>query len=330
MQHKQMDTTTYRAYTNIALIKYWGKRNKELFLPVTSSLSLTLDQFYTETTLEWNTQSNEDTFTLDGQIQDINAIEKVSRFINMFRDLSGIHRPVHVNSTNHVPTAAGLASSASAFAALASACNDLFETNLSNKELSTYARRGSGSATRSLFGGFTVWHKGIGNESDSSFAEMLDEADWDIGMLVVMINKEQKKISSRVGMEHTIETSPFYKLWPETVAEDLEAIIPAIENKDFPTIGQIAEHNAMKMHATIIAADPSMTYWEPESLTAMNIVRDLREAGIPCYFTMDAGPNVKVLCRLSQAEEIKKAFEKHFSSDRLVITGPGKGPHKIS
>ncbi|WP_338489820.1 diphosphomevalonate decarboxylase [Ruoffia tabacinasalis] len=330
MQHKQMDTTTYRAYTNIALIKYWGKRNKELFLPVTSSLSLTLNEFYTETTLEWNTQSNEDTFTLDGQIQDINAIEKVSRFINMFRDLSGIHRPVHVKSTNHVPTAAGLASSASAFAALASACNDLFGTNLSNKELSTYARRGSGSATRSLFGGFTVWHKGIGDEPDSSYAEMIDEADWDIGMLVVMINKEQKKISSRVGMEHTIKTSPFYKLWPETVAEDLEAIIPAIENRDFPTIGQIAEHNAMKMHATIIAADPSMTYWEPESLTAMNIVRDLREAGIPCYFTMDAGPNVKVLCRLSQAEEIKKAFEKHFSSDRLVITGPGKGPHKIS
>lgn len=330
MQTEKMDTTTYRAYTNIALIKYWGKRNKELFLPVTSSLSLTLGEFYTDTTLEWNRDSIHDTFTLDGQIQDANAIDKVSRFINMFRDLSGIQRPVHVKSINHVPTAAGLASSASAFAALASSCNDLFGTQLSDKELSTYARRGSGSATRSLFGGFTMWHEGVGNDSDSSYAEMIDSADWDIGMVVVMINKQQKKISSRVGMEHTIETSPFYKLWPETVAEDLNAIIPAIKEQDIKTIGQIAEHNAMKMHATIIAANPSMTYWEPESLTAINTVRELREAGIDCYFTMDAGPNVKVICRLSQADQIKEAFEKHFSSDRLVITGPGKSPHKIN
>lgn len=329
MPSHKLDSTTFRAYTNIALIKYWGKRHHELFLPVTSSLSLTLDQFYTDTKLSWNTDSNEDTFTLNGHIQDKDAIDKVSRFIHMFRDLSGIQKAVHVESTNHVPTAAGLASSASAFAALASSANDLFQTNLSSQELSTYARRGSGSATRSLFGGFTMWHKGEGDDSDSSYAEMIDEAAWDIGMLVVMINKQQKKISSRVGMEHTIQTSPFYELWPQTVAQDLEAIIPAIKSQDFNTIGKIAEHNAMKMHATIIAADPSMTYWEPESITAMNIVRELRESGIDCYFTMDAGPNIKVLCRLSQAEQIKKAFMTAFSQDRLVITGPGKAPHKI-
>ena len=329
MQSEIIDSTTYRAYTNIALIKYWGKRHNELFLPMTSSLSLTLDKFYTDTKLSWNNDSAEDTFTLNGHIQDKDAINKVSRFIHMFRDLSGIQRAVHVESINHVPTAAGLASSASAFAALASAANDLFQTNLSNQELSTYARRGSGSATRSLFGGFALWHKGEGNDSDSSYAEMIDPADWDIGMLVVMINKNQKKISSRVGMEHTIQTSPFYKLWPETVAEDLDAIIPAIKSQNFKTIGEIAEHNAMKMHATIIAADPSMTYWEPESITAMNIVRELRQAGIDCYFTMDAGPNIKVICRLSQAEQIKEAFKADFSDDRLVITGPGKAPHKI-
>lgn len=330
MQSKQTDTTTYRAYTNIALIKYWGKRNNELFLPMTSSLSLTLDQFYTETSLAWNHDSKKDTFTLDGQKQDDAATEKVSHFIDMFRNLSGIQKPVHVTSYNHVPTAAGLASSASAFAALASVCNDFFDTKLSDKELSTYARQGSGSATRSLFGGFTLWHKGVGDQSETSYAEMIDPADWDLGMVVVMINKQQKKISSRVGMEHTIETSPFYQLWPQTVEVDLKAILPAIKEKDFKKVGAIAEHNAMKMHATIIAANPSMTYWEPETITAMNIVRELRDSGIDCYFTIDAGPNVKVLCRLSQADIVKDAFKAHFAEDRLVTTGPGKAPHKIN
>lgn len=329
MNSERSNSVTYRAYTNIALIKYWGKRNKELFLPVTSSLSLTLDQFYTDTKVSWNEESAEDTFTLNGHVQDSNAIQTISRFINMFRELTKEQRAVHVESVNHVPTAAGLASSASAYAALSVALNDLFKTNLPSRSLSTFARQGSGSASRSLFGGFTLWHKGVGDDSDSSYAEMIDDASWDIGMVVVIINSNEKKISSRVGMEHTIQTSPFYQMWPETVANDLEAILPAIKSHDFKTVGEIAEHNAMKMHATIIASNPSITYWEAESLIAMNIVRELRESGIDCYFTMDAGPNIKVLCRLSQAEIVKEAFKTAFSEEKLVITGPGRSPHRI-
>lgn len=330
MISEKSHSVAYRAHTNIALIKYWGKRNKELFLPVTSSLSLTLDQFYTDTKLSWNDQTPSDTFTLNGQVQDANAVQNVSRFIDMFRELSGINQHVHVDSVNHVPTAAGLASSASAYAALAAASNDLFQTNLSRQELSTYARQGSGSASRSLFGGFVLWNKGVDDDSAASYAEQIDEADWDIGMVVVVINNEKKKISSRVGMEHTIQTSPFYSLWPETVEADLEKMLPAIEVRDFKTIGEIAEHNAMKMHATVIASNPSINYWEPKSLVAMDIVRDLREAGIDCYFTMDAGPNVKVLCRLSQAHIIKEAFSSAFNDDQLIITGPGRQAYKLA
>lgn len=330
MISEKSHSVAYRAHTNIALIKYWGKRNKELFLPVTSSLSLTLDQFYTDTALSWNDQTPTDTFTLNGQVQDANAVQKVSRFIDMFRESSGINHSVHINSVNHVPTAAGLASSASAYAALAAASNDLFQTNLSHQQLSTYARQGSGSASRSLFGGFVRWNKGVGDDSASSYAEQIDEAGWDIGMLVVVINHEEKKISSRVGMEHTIQTSPFYKLWPETVEADLEQMLAAIKERDFQTIGEITEHNAMKMHATVIASKPSINYWEPKSLVAMDIVRDLREAGIDCYFTMDAGPNVKVLCRLSQANLIKEAFLSAFNEDQLIITGPGRQAYKLA
>ncbi|XJS10178.1 diphosphomevalonate decarboxylase [Aerococcaceae bacterium WGS1372] len=329
MFSEKSNAVAYRAHTNIALIKYWGKRNEELFLPVTSSLSLTLDKFYTDTQLSWNHQASEDTFTLNGQVQDSNAVLKISRFINMFRELSGIKQAVHVESINHVPTAAGLASSASAYAALAASSNDLFQTGLSRQELSTYARQGSGSASRSLFGGLVLWNKGTGDDSASSYAEQIDDADWDIGMLVVVVNQKEKKISSRVGMEHTIQSSPFYALWPETVTSDLEQMLPAIKRRDFKTIGEIAEHNAMKMHATIIASNPSINYWEPDSLVAMNLVRELRASGIDCYFTMDAGPNVKVLCRLSQAPLIKESFSSVFNDDQLIITGPGQQAYKL-
>lgn len=319
----------YRAHTNIALIKYWGKRNEELFLPVTSSLSLTLAEFYTETQVSWNDISAEDTFILNNIEQNADAVVSISRFLNLFRNITGIQRGVSIKSHNFVPTAAGLASSASAYAALASASSELFELNLSPQELSTYARQGSGSATRSIFGGFTLWHKGVGDDSSSSYAELIDDAAWDIGMIVVIVNAKSKKISSRVGMEHTRKTSPFYQLWPETVANDLDEMTAAIAQKDFTQVGEIAEHNAMKMHATMIASKPSFTYWEPESLTAMNIVKELRAAGLECYFTMDAGPNIKILCRLSQANQIKEYLLQHFENSQIVITGPGPGVHRI-
>lgn len=329
MSNKQ--GASFRAHTNIALIKYWGKRNKELFLPMTNSLSLTLDAFYTDTTVEFDTSLGRDVFYLDGDMQDEVSTQKVSRFIDLFRHKAGVDSTLYakVSSTNHVPTAAGLASSASAFAALAGACNLALGLELDLPTLSTFARQGSGSASRSLLGGFVEWHKGEGDNSASSYAEQIDAADWDIAMVVVMINRETKKLSSRDGMELTIASSPFYALWPQEVENDLAKIKPAIQSHDFDTMGAVAEHNAMKMHATMIAANPSFTYWEPESLTAMQIVRQLREQGISSYITIDAGPNVKVLCRASQAEQVRDAFLSDFSHDQLVIAYPGPNAYQL-
>lgn len=321
----------YRAHTNIALIKYWGKRNKELFLPMTSSLSLTLDAFYTETKVLFDRNLKQNLFILNDQIQDQKEVDKISRFVDLFRSRSPLksQTPVRIESTNHVPTAAGLASSASAFSALGLCLNDLFELNLDSQALSTLVRQGSGSATRSLYGGFVIWHKGQADDSDSSYSEAFAPADWDIHMLVVTVNKSAKKISSRVGMEASIQTSPFYKLWPEEVAKDLEAMKLAIKHKDFIHLGQIAEHNAMKMHATSLAADPSFTYFEPDSLKAMATVRNLRDQGIPCYFTMDAGPNVKILCQKESVPAIRAALSKDFSDDQLILASPGPDPVKL-
>ncbi|UUX32791.1 diphosphomevalonate decarboxylase [Fundicoccus culcitae] len=321
--------SSYRAFTNIALIKYWGKRHEDLFLPLTSSLSLTLDAFYTDTTVEFKPNAKADVFILDGVQQGVELTQKVSQFVDLFRETAGMNMPVTVTSINHVPTAAGLASSASAFAALASACNGALGLGLDNRALSIYARQGSGSATRSLFGGFVVWHKGEGEDSQSSYAEAIDDAEWDIGMLVVIINQQQKKISSRVGMAHTRDTSPFYAMWPSEVEKDLAAIIPAIEAHDFETVGEIAEHNAMKMHASILASNPSFTYFEPDSLVAMAIVKELREQGIACYVTMDAGPNVKVIGRLSEMDQIIARFKHDFKADQLIVAKPGSAPIEL-
>ncbi|WP_124058704.1 diphosphomevalonate decarboxylase [Vaginisenegalia massiliensis] len=319
----------YRAHTNIALIKYWGKRDARLFLPLTSSLSLTLDAFYTDTKVSFDPELSQDQFILDGQLQSDSAHETVSRFVDLFRQEAGVQTRVLIESTNHVPTAAGLASSASAYAALSCACNQALGLNLSNQTLSTFARQGSGSASRSLFGGFVLWHKGHDFDSASSYAEMINPADWDIAMLAVVVNAGSKKIPSRQGMQHTIATSPYHALWPQEVERDLAAIIPAIQAHDLDTVGQIAEHNAMKMHASMLAANPSFTYFEPGSLLAMDLVRQLRQQGLSAYFTMDAGPNVKVICRQSQLDSILKVFKQHFAESALIVAKPGPAPYAI-
>ncbi|MCF6466113.1 diphosphomevalonate decarboxylase [Clostridium sp. Cult2] len=312
-----------RAHANIALIKYWGKRNDRLVLPMNGSLSLTLDCFYTETEVIFKEDIEKDYFYLNDNIQDEVATNKISNFLDLFRKAVKINMPAVVKSINYVPTAAGLASSASGFAALAAAANVASGLNLNNKELSIYARRGSGSATRSIYGGLVEWQKGICNED--SYAVPIDDAKWDIGMVVVIVNAKEKLISSREGMKRTVETSPFYEDWVEGAEEDLKQIKVAIKKRDFEQMGLIAERNGLKMHATMLGANPPLSYWEPESVTVMQIVRELRKEGIPCYFTMDAGPNVKILCKLSESQKIKERLTQFFDKEQIIITGPGPG-----
>lgn len=322
--------TTYRAHTNIALIKYWGKRNAAKALPMTSSLSLTLDAFYTDTQVTLRQQATEDQFILNGQLQDHKETQKISRFVDLFRKLAKIDQAVIVDSTNVVPTGAGLASSASAFAALACCLNDLFQLNLSMQDLSILTRQGSGSACRSLFGGFVLWHRGEEDDMVSSFAEQINSAEFDIGMLTIVLNRHQKKISSREGMAHTVKSSPFYALWPQEVERDLERMLAAIKEHDMDAIGSIAEHNAMKMHATVLAANPSFTYFEPATLTAIEAVKQLRREGYTCYYTIDAGPNVKVIAPYSQLPAIQKELANLFDINQLIISKVGSGPKLLT
>lgn len=317
-----------RAHTNIALIKYWGKRDETYFLPMNSSLSLTLDKLYTDTMVVFDASLPSDLFYLNGEKQGDKETQKISNFLDLFREEKGTTMRARVESINHVPTAAGLASSASAFAALAGATNLALGLELDLQRLSTFARRGSGSATRSIYGGFVEWD--MGTCSDDSFAVAVDDAGWDIGMVIVAVNQQAKEVSSRIGMKRTVETSPFYPAWVAAAKKDILDIKTAIAAKDFIRLGEITEANGMKMHGTMLGAEPPLSYWEPDSIVAIKTVQALRKQGIPCYVTMDAGPNVKVLCRLSQAEEIKAALAEHFTEDKLIITKPGKGIRELT
>lgn len=312
-----------RAHTNIALIKYWGKENEELIIPMNNSLSLTLDAFYTETKVTFDETLKSDELFLDDALQDFTEMEKVKTVLDLVRKKAGIHAKAKVESYNHVPTAAGLASSASGLAALAGAASLAAGLDLSDIELSRLARRGSGSASRSIYGGFAEWQKGTDDES--SYAVPVDDAHWDIGMLFIVVNDKKKDVSSREGMRRTVETSPFYSGWLQSLESDLRDMKQAIREQDIDKVGSIAERNALKMHATTLGAIPPFTYWSPDSLRAMDAVRALRQQGYSVYFTMDAGPNVKLICRQSDMDEIKEELFKTFEPEQIKGAKPGPG-----
>ena len=314
-----------RAYTNIALIKYWGKKNESLILPMNNSLSLTLDAFYTETEVSFSEAYTEDQFYLDNQLQDEKATKKISTFLDIAREKAGTTKKAKVISQNFVPTAAGLASSASGLAALAGACNEALKLGLDDQALSRLARRGSGSACRSIFGGFVEWEKGHDDQSSYAHPISSDGFEDHLAMVFLLLNEQKKDVSSRDGMRRTVETSSFYQGWLDSVEADLYQLKQAIKTKNFQLLGETMEQNGLKMHGTTLAARPPFTYWSPDSLKAMQAVRDLRNQGIPCYFTMDAGPNVKVLVQKDHLDKVKTTFSGLFSSQQVIsaFAGPG-------
>ncbi|MDT0724326.1 diphosphomevalonate decarboxylase [Staphylococcus haemolyticus] len=309
-----------RAHTNIALIKYWGKADEALIIPMNNSLSVTLDRFYTETRVTFDETLTEDQLILNGEAVNAKESAKIQRYMEMIRKEAGISEHALIESENFVPTAAGLASSASAYAALSGACNEALQLGLSDKDLSRLARRGSGSASRSIYGGFAEWEKG--NDDETSFAHRVEADGWEneLAMVFVVINNKSKKVSSRSGMSLTRDTSRFYQYWLDNVEPDLKETKEAIAQKDFKRMGEVIEANGLRMHATNLGAQPPFTYLVPESYDAMRIVHECREAGLPCYFTMDAGPNVKVLIEKKNQQAIVDKFLQEFDQSQIITS----------
>lgn len=294
-----------RAHTNIALIKYWGKRDEELFLPTNNSLSMTLDQFYTETAVTFDSELDQDLFYLDGKMTDPEETKKVSVFLDKIRKFTNETRYAYVDSVNHVPIAAGFASSASGLAALAAAAMKATGVDYTERELSQMARQGSGSASRSIYGGFVEWEKGEKDDGSDCYAvPILEQSAWDLRVLSIEVTHEVKKVLSREGMKRTVETSPFFDGWLKAVKSDLKEAKEAIEKRDFTSLGETLERNALRMHATTLGANPPFMYWQHTTVKVMEAVQALREEGLEAYFTIDAGPNVKVVCQPEHEEAL--------------------------
>ena len=296
------------ACVNIALCKYWGKRDDELNLPVTSSLSISLGNLGTSTTLILNKKRDE--VFLNNHAVDVNSpfFERIHDFLELFRPEPDMFFSLYTE--NSIPTAAGFASSASGFAALTLALNELFSWNLCQQDLSILARLGSGSACRSIYSGFVEWHAGVSKSGLDSFAILLPNrwAEFRVGILEV--SPEKKNISSRKAMRQTVKTSDLYSSWPKKVEADLFQIKKAIATKDITLLGRIAESNALSMHATMLGAWPPVLYWLPETVALFHKIWQLRERGLQVYFTIDAGPNIKLLFLRSDTKILKNKFPK--------------------
>lgn len=298
------------ACSNIALVKYWGKRTgvpAELNLPAVGSLSMTLDALRTETELG---PATSDAFELDDRVVAGDEARKVFRQLDRVWAAAGREHarpPALVRSWNHFPTAAGLASSASGFAALTVAANAAFEAELPAAALSSLARQGSGSAARSIFGGFVRLDRGTAPDgSDCRARPIADAEHWPLTLLVVQTTAGRKPIGSTDGMERCRQTSPYYEPWVATSEADLDAAEAALLARDLPALGRVVEHSCFKMHACMMATDPALLYWNPTTVAVVQEVWRAREDGLPGHVTIDAGPHVKVLCEPAIATALQE------------------------
>lgn len=324
-------TATARACANIALVKYWGKRDGQLNLPAAGSLSLTLGALVTETTVAFDPELAADELHLDGAVAKPRDVARTSQFLDLIRTQAHLTTRARVTSTNQFPTASGLASSASGFAALAVAASTAAGLTASSRALSILARRGSGSAARSIYGGFVRMHAGHAADGEDAYAEPVASRLLDrVRMVIAEVGGgAPKSHGSRDAMDHTAATSPLYRAWVELVPHDLAAAEGALAAGDLEKLGEITEANALAMHASALAARPAVIYWQPPTLALLAEVRALRGRGLAAWATMDAGPHVKVLTSIGDADAVAAALRTVPGTTEVTISGPG-GPATVT
>jgi len=317
---------TAKANSNIALIKYWGKRDVALNLPAVGSISMTLEGLETTTTVAFTSRLSRDEFYLNNQPAGEKETARLSRFLDIIRGQAGSSLKAVVHSENNFPTAAGLASSASGFAALALAATRALGLELTATQLSELARKGSGSAARSVFGGFVeMQHGNKADGSDAVARPVAAESFWDVRLLIAITTTEKKKTGSTDGMELSRLTSPYYSAWIENQEKDLQEMRRAILARDFQKVGELSEFSCLKMHALAMSANPGLIYWNGTTVNAMHLIRELRHSGLPVYFTIDAGPQLKALCLPEAAQQVQEALSALKGVQTCLQSRPGPG-----
>jgi diphosphomevalonate decarboxylase len=307
-----------RAHANIALAKYWGKADVARNLPAVPSLSLTLSGMRTTTEVTFSADLGKDELWLGGALQHGRPLERASRLLDQVRQLAGVELRAHVRSHNDFPTASGLASSASGFAALALGAVRALGLGLSAEEVSALARSASASAARSLFGGF------VALEAGAAMARRVASPEhWPLEMLVAVTSEGPKDTGSTDGMQHTAATSPYYGSWLADAPRLYGEVEDAVLARDFERLAPAVEQSALMMHASMLAARPALIYFRPATLAAIECVRALRQKGTPACFTIDAGPHVKVLVERDVAADVEQALAALPGVLRVLHSGPG-------
>lgn len=317
------------ACANIALVKYWGKRDASLNTPAAGSLSLTLDRLRTWTEVVREPGLKEDVLEIDGQAVTGRPVQRISRFADLVRTQAGDDSRIRVRSHNTFPTAAGLASSASAFAALAVAVADAFEQSMDPRALSILARRGSGSAARSIFGGFAVMHEGSAPDGSDAYAEAMLGSKIELSAAVAVAKAEEKKVGSTDGMELTRITSPFHQAWIDCVNRDLPVAQDLLRSGDIMALAELVEGNCLAMHANAMAARPGILYFRPSTLWALEEVRTMRAEGTPVFFTIDAGPHVVAFTPPEHLDAVAKRLAGHPEVQDVLTSAAGEAAHAV-
>ncbi|MBM3137493.1 MAG: diphosphomevalonate decarboxylase [Chloroflexi bacterium] len=318
-----MHENTAIAHPNIAFIKYWGNRDNDLRLPSNGSISMSLGALETRTTVTLESNLTSDELVLDGSSQSGVALERVSTFLDIIRSASGKHKFAHIVSENSFPQSAGIASSASAFAALALAASRAFDLDLTERELSILARRGSGSAARSIPAGFAEWH--MGSSSDDSFAEAIAPPDhWPLWDCIALVEDQPKKVGSTQGHQ-LAGTSPLQSARLQDATRRLDLCREAILKKDFAKLADVIELDSNMMHAVMLTSQPPLMYWSPLSIEIMRQVTIWRAGGLEAAYTLDAGPNVHIICTAEARQSVSDRLSEIQGVMDVIISPVGGG-----
>jgi len=321
---------TAKAHPNLALVKYWGKLDDELNIPASSSISVNLSGATTTTTVVFVTGAEADSVMIDGQAASPKAFARVAKHLDRVRQLAGTTARARVESWNDFPASAGIASSASAFAALSLAASRAAGLSLAERELSILARKGSGSACRSIPDGFVEFVAGGADKfqpttttikgevetclkDDTAYARQLFPPEhWDMRITTLIIDQRPKEVSSSEGHQAT-RTSPFYEAWLAALPPTLETVRRALADKDFRTLGMAVERQAIAMHAVAMTSSladrdwlSGIYYWAPGTVSLIQAVQDWRRQSLEVYLTIDAGPNVHLLCEAKDQAELER------------------------
>lgn len=323
-----VNKATARANANIAFIKYWGNADDQLRLPANPSISMNLDGLYAETTVTWDDTLETDSFKLNDQPQTGEPLRRVSVHLDTLRRRLKISSYASVESSNNFPAGAGIASSAAAFAALTTAGVAAAQGSLTERELTTLARLGSGSAARSVPTGFVEWHTGKTHEE--SYAESFAPPDyWDIVDVIAIVSQQHKQVGSSAG-HRSANTSDLQGARVAGAVERFETCKRAILERDFATFAEVVEHDSNLMHAVMMTSRPPLFYWLPPTLTIMEQVRQWRAEGLQVCYTLDAGPNVHCICVRNDAEIVSQRLQAMSEVLDVRIASPGNGAQVIN